>query len=154
MHLPTLNIESSSACTLICPLYTCCTEFLPSSTHPLVLLEATNSQNYKYNYFKHKVNNNIGINFWLYGCLDKVSFLQKACPEPEGMYTWQLSVLYSNQVYGEECVDGRLVLGKPTASPLMSVQRGVSSILQDKKIWDETSDFYQDYLQRLLLIYG
>ena len=86
--------------------------------------------------------------------LDKLNVLQKACPEPEGMYTWQLSVLYSNQVYGEECVDGRLVLGKPTASPLMSVQRGVSSILQDMKIWDETCDYYQDYLQRLLLIYG
>ena len=94
------------------------------------------------------------LDFWLSGSLDKLSFLQKACPEPEGMYTWQLSVLYSNQVYGEECVDGRLVLGKPTASPLMSVQRGVSCILQDKKILEEISDFYQEFIPRLLLIYG
>ena len=153
MHLPTLSIESSSACTLICPLYTCCTEFLPL-LHSSLSFAWGNKQSELQIWLKLKVTARQKWNLWLSGSPDKLSFLQKACPEPEGMYTWQLSVLYSNQVYSEECVNGRLVLGKPTASPLMSVQRGVSCILQDKKIWDETSDFCQKYLQRLLLIYG
>ena len=55
-------------------------------------------------------------------------------------------------MYSEDCVDCRLVLGKPTASPLMSVQSIVVGILQKEKV--VVKIVTSEYMIGHLLIYN